>query len=382
MRGRCSTDREDVHPLAADGRVAGPDTAAPEPWAALLTPPGRGALAVVGVAGTGAVAVVERLFAARGGRPLAGRASGSIAFGTWRPTGEDVVIVVEPDDRLEIHGHGGLAAAEAVIASLECAGVRRRSWCDWPAVAGGATAREARAAICRAGGPKAARILARQAAGLLDREIDRIDATLAAGDPVAARRACMRLLAAARVGLRLVRPWRVVLAGTVNAGKSSLVNALLGHGRSIVSSAPGTTRDVVTARAVLDGWEVDLVDVAGTRDDEVAGAVERAGIARALAARESADLVLRLVPADTPPGNVPLPGAAELVVVTKADLAPGVTVPGAVVTSALTGTGIEGLVAAIVDRLVPEDRRDPDLLAGPVPFTPRQVEALEAVCRG
>jgi tRNA modification GTPase len=381
VRGRCSTDREDVHPRAADGRAADPDAAAQEPWAALLTPPGRGALAVVGIAGTGAVAVVERLFAARGGRPLVDRDPGSIAFGTWRPTGEDVVVTLAEGGRVEVHGHGGFAAAEGVLASLDAVGVRRGTWREWTALTvRGPAAREALLLLPRAGGPAAARMLARQAAGLLDREFERIDAARAAGDHAAARRMAERLLAAARVGLRLVQPWRVVLAGDVNAGKSSLMNAIVGHGRSIVSSVPGTTRDVVTARTVLDGWEFDLVDVAGTRADATS-AVERAGIAGALAARESADLVLRVVPADALPSEGATPGPNELVVVTKADLVPGVSLAGAVVTSAVTNAGLDTLVATIVDHLVPEARRDPDLLAVPVPFTPRQVAAIEALCR-
>jgi tRNA modification GTPase len=336
---------------------------------------------VVGIAGSGAVAVVERLFTARGGRPLTDRTTGAIAFGTWRSTGEDVVVVLDECGRVEVHGHGGFAATEGVLASLEAAGVRRGTWHDWTALSvRGSAAREALRLLPRAGGPTAARILARQATGLLDRELERIEAARAAGDQAAARRMTERLLAAARVGLRLVRPWRVVLAGDVNAGKSSLMNAIVGHGRSIVSAVPGTTRDVVTSRTVLDGWEIDLVDVAGTRDD-VTSTVERAGIARAVAAREGADLVLRVVPADGLPRTVPPPGPNELDVVTKADLAPDVSLPGAAVTSVVSRIGLDALVAAIVERLVPEARHDPDLLAGPVPFTQRQVDALDALRR-
>ena len=81
----------------------------------LLTPPGRGALAVVGVWGSGAIDLVQRLFAARGAGALAERPDGSIVFGSWRPTGEDVVLVRHSVDRLEIHGHGGTAAPAAVF---------------------------------------------------------------------------------------------------------------------------------------------------------------------------------------------------------------------------------------------------------------------------
>jgi tRNA modification GTPase len=369
-----------THPRAAPGS---PSTAArPAVSVALLTPEGRGALAVVGLAGGSAAALIDTLFAGRGGAPVVDRADGSICFGTWRPTGEDVVVVRRGPDRLEIHCHGGIAASAAVIASLERAGAGRQTWQEWLAGSGlGATAREAHETLATAGGPKAARILARQAAGALDRELDRI-AVVRRNDAAAAERAARRLLAASRVGLRLLRPWRVVLSGEVNAGKSSLMNALVGHGRSIVSPHPGTTRDVVTARAVLDGWEVDLIDVAGRpNDDRTVSAVEQAGIARAAAERITADLILRVVAADAGTGSAPGEPLEphELVVLSKCDIREAPVIPGAIATSAATGAGIDMLIAAIIDALVPEEHRDPDLLAGAVPFTRRQVEAIEAM---
>lgn len=357
----CSSEPESVQPRAGGSRGAS---------VALLTPPGRGALAVVGVRGRGAAAVVDAAFLPRSGPPLASRHDRAIAFGSWGPTGEDVVVVRYGSERLEVHCHGGLAAPAAVIASLEALGAVREPWAASLAGCFG----EAHAALARAAGPKASRILCRQAAGALDREFARIAGLKAAGHVAAARDACDRLLAAARVGLRLLRPWRVVLAGPVNAGKSSLVNAIAGHARSIVSTEPGTTRDLVETRLVLDGWEVDLVDVAGERDGAV-GPIERAGIERADAARAAADLVLRVVPGDQfePPPDVP---ARELLVLSKSDIATSGVPQGAVATSAVTGSGIEPLIAAIVGRLVPEERDDPELLAGAVPFTERQCAAL------
>ncbi len=249
----------------------------------------------------------------------------------------------------------------------------RQAWPQWLASTGEDPIQiEAYEAMSCVAGLRAARILGRQASGLLQVELARLQSL-----PRTERgQAVDRLLAASRVGLRLTDPWRVVLAGPVNAGKSSLANALAGYARSIVSPLPGTTRDVVTTRLVLGGFDVELFDTAGLRaPDAAASNTERAGIARAEAASRSADLVLRVVAADAPfPIGLGL-AASELVVVTKADLAPpGFSPPAAShLTSTVTGLGITELVDAIVARLVPELASDPTLLEGPVPFTERQV---------
>jgi len=369
------------------------------PQVALLTPVGRGALAVVGVLGPDATRLVARLFAPRGARPLhdadrhgEGNGVAEVRFGRWLGhaggVGEDVVAVVRPGgDRIEVHCHGGTAAAEGVITSLEAAGARRVSWHHWLASLGEADwAIEVREALARVRGPKAARILSRQLAGAWDvawrrlqaaAEADRVSEVVADGT---------RLLAAARVGLRLTRPWRVVLVGRVNVGKSSLVNALAGHARCIVTPVPGTTRDLVETRLVLDGWEIDLVDTAGLRPgDEPVDAVERAGIERAIAAAAAADLVVRVVPAD---GDEPAATASprQLLVRSRADLAvqggaTGMEAADSLTTSAVTGLGIAALAAAIVARLVPEEHADPTLLTGAVPVTPRQADALRDLVR-
>lgn len=346
----------------------------------LLTPPGRGALAVVGVAGPGACRLADAFFQPRGSRSLADREDGAICFGRWvhdpGQPGEDLVAVKHAADRIEIHCHGGHAAPEAIVASLERLGAIRQSWPDWLADTGmDPIALEASEAMAHVAGPRAARILTRQASGILRSEIERLG-SLPRGER---REAIDQLLAASRVGLRLSDPWRVVLAGAVNAGKSSLANAIAGYARSIVSPEPGTTRDVVATRLVLGGFDVELIDTAGLRaPEEATSNTERAGIARAEGAARGADLVLRVVAADAPSPVELKTGAEELVVVTKADLgmksceAPA----GSIVTSAITGLGITELADAIVAKLVPELASDPALLDGPVPFTERQVRLI------
>jgi tRNA modification GTPase len=352
---------------------------------ALLTPPGRGALAVVGIAGQGAASLVDASFYARGGASVAARRDAAVCFGRWGgdgdASGEDVVVVRHSAERVEVHGHGGHAAAEAVITRLEAGGATRQTWPNWLQDNGMPLLDlEAREALCHGAGSRAARILVRQAAGLLDNELVRL-ASLSLADRTAG---VARLLAASRVGLRLADPWSVVLVGAVNAGKSSLANALAGHARSIVSPEPGTTRDLVTTRLVLDGFDVELVDTAGLREsDAETSATERAGIERAETAAAAADLVLRIVPASDALQTSPPTAPNELIVVTKADLATGSwnVVDGRIVTSIVDGRGIAELAAAIMGKLVPELAGDPTLLDGPVPFTERQVMMIRDLAR-
>lgn len=123
---------------------------------------------------------------------------------------------------------------------------------------------------------------------------------------------------------RLVREGAlVVLAGKPNAGKSTLLNLLLGYDRAIVSAEPGTTRDAIEESFLLDGIPLRLTDTAGLR--EAPGAIEREGVARARDLLARADLVLYLSAADDPAPAPPPPGAITLV--TKSELTPRAPLP-------------------------------------------------------
>ncbi len=121
-----------------------------------------------------------------------------------------------------------------------------------------------------------------------------------------------------REGRVLQEGGRVAIAGAPNAGKSTLLNVLAGHDAAIVSPYPGTTRDLVRERVVMEGLALDLIDSAGLRPTD--DPVEREGIRRAEAALAEADCVLWLVD-DTasaaPPPPSPPPGA--ITVYTKID---------------------------------------------------------------
>ncbi len=147
-----------------------------------------------------------------------------------------------------------------------------------------------------------------------------------------------------------------VICGAVNAGKSSLLNALCGEERAIVTDIPGTTRDIVTASFQSDGVRVNLRDTAGLR--ESGEVIERIGISKARAALSGADLCLVVIDSSRPvdPETEALlrdtAGRDRIVVLSKTDL------PGcpetlrrfdkeAVAVSCVTGLGLDRLREAI-----------------------------------
>lgn len=120
-------------------------------------------------------------------------------------------------------------------------------------------------------------------------------------------------------GERLRDGAEVVLVGAVNAGKSSLINALARRDVAIVSPEPGTTRDLIEVRLDISGYPFTVVDTAGRRDAE--GAVEQEGIRRAETRARSADLILALEDVTSIPGSGAAFGAVPVLRVgTKVDL--------------------------------------------------------------
>ena len=175
-----------------------------------------------------------------------------------------------------------------------------------------------------------------------------------------------RLLATYQRGRRLNQGLRCALVGKPNAGKSSLLNALAGYERAIVTDIPGTTRDTVEESLELGGLPLRLIDTAGLRESD--DPIERLGVERSRAAMEEAELILVLVDrsqAVTEEDWALLERARALaptiLVLTKGDLpaarAPFVnveTLPEMVTVSAKTGEGLEDLSHAVAE-LFPRD---------------------------
>ncbi len=136
------------------------------------------------------------------------------------------------------------------------------------------------------------------------------------------RRQLLRLLEETRRGVRLNDGLSVAIIGRPNVGKSSLLNALAGAERAIVTDIAGTTRDVLRESLELDGQVIELLDTAGMRDSQ--DPIEREGVRRAREHLARADLALLVTDAGHAEGDLALladqdPGAARVVVVNKID---------------------------------------------------------------
>ena len=165
----------------------------------------------------------------------------------------------------------------------------------------------------------------------------------------------------------------VVIAGAPNAGKSSLLNALVGEERAIVSATPGTTRDSIETWIDIDGWPVRLVDTAGIRKTD--DAIEGEGVKRAEALMEKADVVVFLDPNSTLID--PIPTLTDpILIASKSDLLPEGAVTGRLRVSAKTGEGLEELKRAIVRRL--EARAESAADSGEADEADRLASALAA----
>lgn len=288
----------------------------------LLTAPGRSALASLALTGDGAWGLAASLFRTRSGKPLSPEPGRFWLGSLGDELSDEVVLAYHGPACVEVHCHGG----PEVVRLLAETFVRH----------GASLATETQPAH------PAMRLLPHaltlRTAGILLDQLNR-----PTGDPARY----------ADVGRHLTVPWRVAVLGPPNAGKSSLINALAGYQRSIVSPAPGTTRDVVSVLVALDGWPVELLDTAGVR--QAGEGIEGAGIAEGLTRAAEADLCVWLEDATARPCPPPGELVRVLRVVNKCDLpdCPDVQ-PGLLRVSALTGAGLAELASVLVACLVPD----------------------------
>jgi len=376
----------------------------PQPIAAIATAPGRGAVGIVRVSGRDIEPVIDAVCARRlrpreatylpfldaSGEPI----DHGIAIHFAAPhsfTGEDV---------LELQAHGGPVVLQLLLARCLEAGASIGLRLARP---GEFTERaflndkidlaqaEAIADLIDASTEAAARSASRSLSGELSREIHTlrdaliqlrmlVEATLdfpeeeidflqnadASGQLERLCAQLARVMQRTRQGALLREGLQVVIAGQPNAGKSSLLNALAGAERAIVTPIAGTTRDVVRESIQIEGVPLHVIDTAGLR--ESADEVERIGIERAWTQIANADAVLfvRDLSRMTQPGyrdadaaigqqlaqSVP-PGVPVIEVLNKADMASGAAEgplegPHTMRLSALTGAGLPALRQALL----------------------------------
>jgi tRNA modification GTPase len=366
------------------------------PILALATPPGRGALAVVRLAGVGAFDLAAQLCQPW---PLSPRRATLAALRAVDGRLIDRALVVAMpgpasftgDDTVEFTVHGGPAVVAALLEAGLALGAREARAGEFTrrAVLSGRldlAQAEAIGSLVDANSEAMRAAAVEQLDGGLSRRVHRLrdalvdlEALLAydidfpeeddgpiapariAGVADDVHRALAQLLATAPAGEALREGANVVLAGAPNVGKSSLFNALLGRARALVTPEPGTTRDAIEAVLETPRWPVRLVDTAGLR--ETSEPVERLGIEVSVEAVRRAAVVLAC--GDTAQALAETLGRLQalatvapiIAVLTKRDLHRASGVPelsGAVVVvpvSAESGEGLSALVAAVLDQL-------------------------------
>lgn len=324
--------------------------------AAISTPAGEGAIALVRIAGENAIGVADQVF--RGKQPPSTFASHTQHLGEIVENGrviDEVMLSVHRaphsytgEDLVEISCHGGMLVTAKVLQACLRAGAREARPGEFTqrAFLNGKldlTQAEAVIDLIRAHSDLALRSATEQLAGTLgqhfrslQRELISVLAHVEAGmdfpeegispDDTAAVRARLqalrentgRLLATQYAGRVIREGLRVVIFGATNAGKSSLLNRLLRYDRAIVSDVHGTTRDSIEESADIAGVRLRLFDTAGFREPE--NDIEREGIERTQRSLETADLPLHIADANAPPPLDFTPTPGELLVLNKCDL--------------------------------------------------------------
>lgn len=393
--------------------------------AAIATARAPAAIGIVRVSGPETLRVVDRVFAAQNGRPTAGQTPRRMVYGRMR-TAEGAVIddglcvIFAPESSYtgewaaELHCHGSAVVLDEVLRCAFAGGARQARGGEFTqrAFLSGRMdliQAEAVADLIDAETAACAQNAALQLSGAMSRGVEQVydglmDITsrfYAAVDypdediePLEERQirdtleCCRgelrRLLDTFRRGRIMKQGIPTVLLGLPNAGKSSLLNALLGYDRAIVTEVAGTTRDTVEEKACLGGQVLRLCDTAGIRTTR--DSVEKIGVDRAVAAAEQAQLALVVLD-----GSSPLTGEEErifalselaehrILVVNKSDLPRRAEISGfsgrfghICHVCARTGEGVDAL-GGIVKELYPETAG----IGGALLTNSRQAEAVE-----
>ncbi|GAB3928171.1 tRNA uridine-5-carboxymethylaminomethyl(34) synthesis GTPase MnmE [Larkinella terrae] len=301
-----------------------------EPIAALATAPGIGAIAVIRVSGTDAIELTNRIFR---GKDLTQQPSHTVHFGTIRDSANAIIDEVlvsifrspssfTKEDVVEISCHGSDYVIRQILRLLLKEGVRmaqpgeftQRAFlngqfdlvqaeavADLIAADSEATHRAALTQL-RGGFSKQLKALRQQLvefAALIELELDfgEEDVEFAKRDDLrklvlSIQRVLRPLIDSFSVGNAIKNGVATVIAGKPNAGKSTLLNALLNEEKAIVSDIPGTTRDVIEDEVFIDGIRFRLIDTAGLR--EATDTIEAIGVERTKQQLDKAAIIIYL----------------------------------------------------------------------------------------
>ena len=368
--------------------------------AAIATGKERAAIGVIRLSGEGCIQAVARVFRPNSGLEFSAGQPGRLVLGTVVDGAGNTldhalaVFFKAPhsytgEDAAELHCHGSPTVLALALEALFAQGVRQAGPGEFTKRAflnGKLDLLEAEgvADLIDAQSPAAARQAAAQLGGALSRQVGEVygglldlmahfhatldypDEDLAPFRPETvsaaletAQGGLEKLLATYDRGKYIKDGVPTAIVGKPNVGKSTLLNALVGFDRAIVTDAPGTTRDTVEERCCMGEVTLRLIDTAGLR--QTADPVERLGVERSQRALDSAGLVLVLrdLGAELDGEDEALAaraaqdGRAVILLDTKADLYPGREPrPGAINLSARTGLGLDAL-AREVARLFP-----------------------------
>ncbi len=358
---------------------------------AIATASGAGGIAVVRMSGEGALGVAKKMFSRTGEFVPNMLYPGVIDAGVFRDYGMCVYFRAPHsftgEDVVELHCHGGTEIARGVLRRTLELGARlaergkfpRRAYLNGKLSLSAAEGLGEMIAATSEAQVRAGYLLYHETLTALgtrlqgelteclaqvDADLDYPEEDLEADSrgEIAARldrvaQELRALLAQYTAGRKIKSGVRVALVGAPNAGKSSLLNALLGYDRAIVSDIPGTTRDLNEGTISIRGVNFLLTDTAGLR--ESADAVEREGVRRAKEAIKGADVIVWFKD-EAPAPHFPA-GTPVIAVGAKSDLAPRSDCDVAI--SSVTGEGLEQLRELLYERGFGRENDDAFLLS-------------------